>query len=90
MTSTPEEQGSSISLTLREVEGPEVEIRHMVALGMHPIILIELEQVGESDLAIKIDATGPDDANNLADFLEGVVANLRHFTPTVNVTTGGE
>lgn len=87
MTSAPEEQGSSINLTLREVEGPEVEIRQMVALGMHPIILIELEQVGENDANINIDATGPDDAGNLADFLESIVANLRSITPTT-VTEG--
>lgn len=87
MTSAPEEQGSSINLTLREVEGPEVEIRQMVTLGMHPIILIELEQVGENDANINIDATGPDDAGNLADFLESVVANLRSITPTT-VTEG--
>lgn len=82
MTNTPEEQGSSITLTLREVEGPEVQLRQMIALGMHPIILIEMEQVGEDDLAISIDATGPDDAEDLASFLESIAANLRSITPT--------
>lgn len=68
--------GDELNLTLRPNDSSDIKLRNIL-LGTSSAILIEFSAKGADDVRIDIDATGPEDQHELAEFLESLAEWLR-------------